>query len=166
MGALATFAFMLLLAPLDDAKVVVEDGGDDRNHVGLDHAGPHRLRAPYTDIDDTNKRQVPFEHLQLVLVPALLEHTYQALDAAIDGEDIPDATGRRGEVCETVEGVDQGQCRGAVECPAVIEGGGDAHGGFVDIWDTEIDFSHGGNWRRALLTTPTTPHSVKRRRFR
>lgn len=43
-----------------------------------------------------------------------------------------------------VEGVDQRQGRSAVEGASVIEGGGDADRGLVDVRDAEIDFSHDG----------------------
>jgi hypothetical protein len=103
---LASFTLVLLFASLNDTKVVVQDGGNDRDHIGLYHTCPHCLGSPYADVHDADECQIPFEHLQLVLIPTLLEHAYQALDSAIDGENIPDPAGRCGEVCETVERVD------------------------------------------------------------
>jgi len=41
-----------------------------------------------------------------------------------------------------VQGVDEGEGRGAIERSAVIKGGGDAHGCLVDIGDAEVNFSH------------------------
>lgn len=43
-----------------------------------------------------------------------------------------------------VEGVDERQCGCTIESTAVVEGGCDIYGGFIDIWDTEVDFSHDG----------------------
>ena len=41
-----------------------------------------------------------------------------------------------------VQRVDEGQSRCAVESPSVVEGGCDTNGGFVDIWNAEVDFPH------------------------
>lgn len=45
-----------------------------------------------------------------------------------------------------VEGVDEWEGRGTIEGSAVVEGGGDADRGFIDIGDVEIDFSHDEKW--------------------
>jgi hypothetical protein len=50
----------------------------------------------------------------------LLQNADEALDASIDGEDVPDASRGCGEIGEMVEGVDEGEGRGAVESTAVI----------------------------------------------
>jgi hypothetical protein len=84
---------VLLFASFNDTEVVVQDGGNDRNHIGLDHTRAHCLGSPYANVYDADECEVPFEHLQLILVPTLLEHAYQALNSAIDGEDVPDPAG-------------------------------------------------------------------------
>lgn len=38
---------------VEDLQVVVEDGSDDRDHIGLDDSGADGLGAAYTDVDDT-----------------------------------------------------------------------------------------------------------------
>jgi len=129
---------------VDNLDVVVEDGGDDGDHVGLDDTGPDVLGAPYTNVKDALEGEVPLPHVHHVLAPALLEDAYQTLDAAIDGEDVPDAGRRRGQIGEMVERVDEREGRGAVEGTAVVEGGGDADRGLVGIGDAKVDFTHVG----------------------
>lgn len=132
----------LLPALVDDLEVVVEYGRDDGNHVSLDDTGPYGLGTPDADVDDTLEGQVPLPHLHHVFAPALLENAYEALDTAIDGEDVAYATGRGCEVCKVVQRVDEGEGRGAVKRSTVIEGGGDADGRLVCVWDAEVDLAH------------------------
>lgn len=70
---------------LDDLPVVVEDGGYDRHHVGLNNPGTYRLSTPDTDVDDALEGEIPFPHFHHVLTPALLEDADETFDAAIDG---------------------------------------------------------------------------------
>lgn len=129
---------------IEDLQVVVEDGGNDGHHVGLDDPCPDALRAAHTDVDNTLEGEAPFPHLHQILTPALLEDADESFDAAIDGEDIADSSGRGGEIRQMVQGVDQRQGRSAVEGPAVVKGGGDIDGRFVHIGDAEVDLSHDG----------------------
>jgi hypothetical protein len=142
----------LLPALVDDLEVVVEDRRDDGNHVSLDDASPDGFRTPDADVDDALESQVPLPHLHHVLAPALLENAYEALDAAIDSEDVANAAGGGCEVCEVVQRVDEGEGRGAVKRSTVIEGGGDADGRLVCVRDAEVDLAHvcavlGSAWR-------------------
>ena len=41
-----------------------------------------------------------------------------------------------------VQGIDEGEGGGAIECSAVVKGSGDTYRCLVDIWDAEINFSH------------------------
>ena len=122
--------------------VVVEDGCDDGHHIGFDDPCPDILRSPHADVEDALERQVPLPHVHHVLAAALLEDAYQALDAAIDGEDVAYACGGCGEVGEVVERVDEREGGGAVEGAAVVEGGGDAHRGLVGVRDAEVYLAH------------------------
>lgn len=133
----------LFTALFNDLDVVVEDSGNDGDHVGFDDACPDGLGAPDADVDDALEGQVPFPHVHHIFAATLLEDADEALDAAIDGEDVPDAGGGGCEVGQMVEGVDEREGGGAVECTAVVEGGGDAHRRLVDVGDAEVDFPHG-----------------------
>jgi hypothetical protein len=85
-------------------------------------------------------------------MPACLENADQPFDAAIDRQDITYTSRRGREIGEVVERIDERQGRSAIESSTVIQGGRDAHGCLVDVWDTEIDFPHDENqsagWRR------------------
>jgi hypothetical protein len=70
------------------------------------------------------------------------ENAYEALDTAIDCEDVAYATGRGCQVCEVVQRVDEREGRGAVKRSTVIEGGGDADGRLVCVRDAEVDLAH------------------------
>ena len=131
-------------ALVDDLEVVVEDGSNDRDHIGFDDPRPDVLGTSHTDVKDALESQVPFPHVHHVLAPAFFEDAYQTLDAAIDGENIPYPRRRGCEVCEVVERVDERQGGCAVEGAAVVEGGGDADRGLVGVGDAEVDFTHGG----------------------
>ena len=139
---LACLELGALLALLNDLKVVVEDGGDDGHHIRLDDTPPHLLGTAHANVDDALKSEVPLPHVHEVAGAALLEDAYEALDAAVDGEDVAYAAGGGGQVGEVVEGGDEGQGGGAVEGAAVVEGGGDAHGRLVGAGDAEVDFAH------------------------
>ncbi len=78
---------------LDNLDVVVEDGGNHRDHVGLDDAGPDGLCAPNSYVDHALKGQIPLPHVHHILAPPLLQDADQPLDAAIDGEDVANSTG-------------------------------------------------------------------------
>ena len=78
-------------ALVDDLDVVVEDGGDDGDHVGLDDAGPDIFRAADANVEDALKSEIPLPHVHHVLAAAMLEDAYEALDAAVDGQDVADA---------------------------------------------------------------------------
>ncbi len=133
---------LLLLAFLSHLEVVVQYRRNDGHHIGLDDSRAHCFRASYANIHDALERQVPFPLLHHVLAPSLFENTYQPLDAAIDGEYIAYAPGGGGKVCEVVERVYEGEGGGAVKRSAIVEGGGDADGGFVRVRDAEVDLSH------------------------
>lgn len=85
------FSFFATL--LDDLDVIVQNGGNDRDHVGLDDASTDILCAPNTNINDALKRQVPFPHVHHIFGSAALENVDQTLNAAIDGKDVADAGG-------------------------------------------------------------------------
>lgn len=134
----------LFAALVNDSDVVVKDGGDDRNHVSLDDSGADVLGAADANVDDTLESEVPLPHAHHVFAAALLEDANKTFDASIDGEDVPDAGRRGGEVGEMVEGVDKRKGRGTIEGAAVVEGSSDAHRRLVDIGDAEVDFAHDG----------------------
>lgn len=131
---------------LDDFDVVVKDGSDDRDHIGLDDAGAHVFGSPNTDIDDTLEGQVPLPHVHHVFAASPFQDADKSLDAAIDGKNIPDPGGGGSEVCEMVKGIDERQGGGAVESPAIVKGGSDAHRRLVDVGDAKVDFPHDGQW--------------------
>lgn len=122
LGLLSLFA-----AFVNNFDIVVEDGGNNGNHVSLYDSGPHILCASNADIDDALKSKIPLPCAHHILAPALLENADESLDASIDGEDITDASGRGCEIGEVVERVYEWQCRGAIQGPAIVEGGGNAH---------------------------------------
>jgi hypothetical protein len=113
---------LLCLFPtlIDSLGIVVENSGDDRHHVSLDNAGANVFRASNADIDNTLEGKIPLPHSHHVLATALFQNADEALDAAIHGEDVADASGGCGEIGEMVERVDEGECRGAVESTAII----------------------------------------------
>ena len=119
--------FCLLAAFLDDFDVIIEDSGDDGNHVRLDHTGANPFGAANTYVDDTLKGEVPLPHTHHVFAATLFEYADEAFDAAIDGEDVADSGRGGGEVGKVVEGVDERQGRGTVKSPSVVQGRGDAH---------------------------------------
>lgn len=133
-----------LPALFNDLDVVVENGGYDGDHVGLDDPGPDGLGAADANVDDTLEGKIPLPHAHHIFTPPLLEDADETLDASIDGEDVADSGGGGGEVGEMVEGVYERQGRCAVEGAAVVESGGDAHGRLVDVRDAEVDFPHDG----------------------
>lgn len=133
----------LLAASVDDLDIVIENGSDDRDEVGLDHAGADVLRASHADVDYALEGQVPLPHVHHVLAPPLLENTHEALNAAIDGQDVADPRGGGGQVSEVVEAVDERERRGAVEGAAVVERSGDADRRLIDVGNAEVNFSHG-----------------------
>lgn len=112
--AMVMVMYLLLLgllgfftALVDDLDVIVQDGGDDGDHVCLDDAGADIFRASDADIDNALESEIPLPHAHHVLAATLLEDADKTLDAAIDCENIADASRRRGKVGEMVEGVDE-----------------------------------------------------------
>lgn len=132
----------LLAALIDDFDVVVQNRGDDGNHIGFDYTGPYVLGASHTNIDNTLESEIPLPHAHHILAAALLKNADQTLDAAIDCEDVADTSRGCGQVSEMIERVDERQSRGAVKSPTVVKGCCDAHRRLVDVGDTEVDFPH------------------------
>jgi hypothetical protein len=64
----------LFAAFFNDFDIIVQDGGDDGNHVGLDNTGSDSLRAPNTNVDNALKSKIPLPHAHHVLATALLEN--------------------------------------------------------------------------------------------
>jgi hypothetical protein len=87
LGLLSFFA-----ALIDGFDVIVENGGDDGDHVGLDDASADIFGASDADIDNTLEGKIPFPHSHHVLTATLLEDADEPLDAAINGENITDAS--------------------------------------------------------------------------
>lgn len=112
LGLLATF--------VDDFDVIVEDSRDHGNHVGFNDTGAHILSAPDTDVDNALESQVPFPHAHHILAAPLFEDAHQALDAAIDGEDVTDAGGGRSKIGEMIQRVDERKGRGTVEGSTIV----------------------------------------------
>ena len=133
--------------PLHHLDVVVQKGGDYRDHVGLDDSGADLFRASHTTVDDTLKGQTPLPHFHDILAPALLEDANESFDAAINGENVAYSSRRGSEVGQMVERVNQREDGGAVERSAIVEGGGDVDGSLVHVRDTEIDLPHYGGER-------------------
>jgi hypothetical protein len=110
----------LLATPIYDLDVVVQDRGDDRNHVCLHYPGPHSLRSSDTNVHNTLKRQIPLPNAHHVPIPALLEDADKAFDTPIHGQNIADTCRRRCKIGKMVKRIDQRQSRGAVECSAIV----------------------------------------------
>jgi hypothetical protein len=127
---------------IHNLDVVVENGCNDRHHVGFNHTRPDVLGAAYANVEDALESKVPLPHVHHVLAAALFENAYEALDAAIDGQNVAYACRRRGEVGEVVERVDEREGRCAVEGAAVVEGRGDADRGLVGVGDAEVYLAH------------------------
>ncbi len=148
--------------------VIVEDGRDHWHHVRFHHPRPHILRASHPDVDDALKCQIPLPHVHHILTPPGLEQADQPLDAAIDRQDVSNSRRGCGEIGEVVEGIDQGERRRAIECSAVIQRRGDAHGCFVDVWNAKVDFSQGvdgpqGRGNQGGRLDPSTVANFSRR---
>jgi hypothetical protein len=135
-------SFSSCFALIDNFDIVIEDGSDDRHHVGFDDPCPDVLGTSHTDVKDALEGEVPLPHVHHVLAPPFFEDAYQPLDAAIDGENVPYPRRGRCEVCQVVERVDERERRGAVEGAAVVEGGGDANRCLVGVRDAKVDFTH------------------------
>lgn len=129
----------------NDFDVVVEDCGNHGDHISLHHPSPNSFCAPNAYVDDTLESQIPLPHVHHVFAATLLQDADQPFDAAIDGQDVADASRRCCEVSEMVERVDQGQGRRAIEGASVVKGGGNAHRRLVDIGYAEVDFPHLGS---------------------
>lgn len=142
---LLLFSFFGLFSTfVDDFDVIVEDGGDDGNHIGFDNPGTNGLGTAYTYVDHALKSKVPLPHAHHILAATLLEDADQALDSSIDGENVADASGRGSKVGEMVKRVNEGERRGAVERSTIVQSGGDAHRRLVDVRDAEVHFPHFG----------------------
>jgi hypothetical protein len=133
----------LFTALVDGLDVIVEDGSDDGDHIGLDNAGADVFRSSDADIDDTLEGKVPLPHSHHILTATLLQDADQTLDAAIDSEDIADASRRCGEIGEMVEGVDEGESGRAIQGPSIIKRRGNTNRRLVDVWNAKVDFPHG-----------------------
>lgn len=92
----------LLPALLNHLDVVVEDGGDDGNHVCLDHARANSFGATNSYVDDALEGEVPLPHVHHVLAPSLLQNADEALDASIDGQNVSDSSRGCRKICEVV----------------------------------------------------------------
>lgn len=132
----------LFSTSIHDLDVIVEYRSNDGHHVGLDDSGTDVFRSSDPNIHHALKCQIPFPHIHHILTPPGLEQTYQPLNTAIYRQNVPYPSRGGCEVSQVVQGVDEGEGRGAIERSAVIKGGGDAHGCLVDIGDAEVDFSH------------------------
>ena len=42
-----------------------------------------------------------------------------------------------------IQGVDKRKRRSTIESTPIVQGGGYAHGGFINVWYTEVDLPHG-----------------------
>lgn len=134
--------FLLFAAFLVNLKVVVQDGGDDRDHIGFNHSRPYVLGSTNADVDDALKCQVPLPHVHHILAPALLQDADQPLDATIDGKNVSYACRRCCQVGKVVEGVDEREGRGTIESTTIVKRGGDTHRRLVDVRDAEVDLPH------------------------
>ena len=91
MGIRFMLCFLSLLAyPFDDFDVVVEDGGDDGNHICLNNAGSDVLSASYTYVDHALESKIPLPHVHHILAATLLQDADQSFDTAIDSENVSD----------------------------------------------------------------------------
>jgi hypothetical protein len=81
----------LLAAFFNHLDVVVKDGGNDWNHIGLDYSRPDIFGSTNAYVHDALECKVPFPHAHHILTPTLLEDANQALDASIDGENVSDS---------------------------------------------------------------------------
>jgi hypothetical protein len=71
---------------VDHANVVLQNRGNDRDHISFHHSGSHTFGATDSNIDDALESEVPLPALQEILcIPALFEDADQPLNAAIDG---------------------------------------------------------------------------------
>lgn len=62
-----------LLTLFDNLDVVIQDGSNHWDHIGLHNPSPDGLRSPNTDIDDALEGKVPLPHAHHILAPTLLE---------------------------------------------------------------------------------------------
>ncbi len=67
-------------------NVVLQNGGDDRDHISFHYSGSNNFGATNSNIDDTLEGEVPFPALQKIFcIPTLFEDADQPFNAAIDG---------------------------------------------------------------------------------
>lgn len=59
---------------LNHFNVVIQDGSNHRDHVGLHNPSPDGLRSPDTNIDDALEGKIPLPHAHHILASALLEN--------------------------------------------------------------------------------------------
>jgi len=78
---------------IHDFDVIVQDGRDDRHHICFHHSCPHILRTSYANVDHALKSKAPLPHLHQIPTPTLLEDAHETFNAAIDGENVPNAGG-------------------------------------------------------------------------
>ena len=132
----------LVPTTVDDLQIIIEHGGDDGNHIGLDDASAHILGSTHADVDDALKGQVPLPHVHHVLTATGLEDGHQALETAIDGQDVTDTGRGGGQVSQVVQRIDQGEGGGAIQGSSIVQGGGDTHRRLVDVGDAKVDLPH------------------------
>lgn len=75
---------------VDDFDVIIEDSGDDWNHVGFDDPGTNILCTSNANINHALESEIPFPHAHHILTATLLEDADKSFDAPIDGEDVTD----------------------------------------------------------------------------
>jgi hypothetical protein len=72
--------------------VVVENGGNHWDHVGLNHTSTNSLSTTNSYVDYALKGEVPLPHVHHILASALLEDADETLDTSIDGENVSDSS--------------------------------------------------------------------------
>jgi hypothetical protein len=90
---------MLLLSFLDlfarfvhDFYVIIQNGGDDWDHVCLNDSGANIFGATNTNVHNALESKIPLPHAHHILAPPLFENANKSFDASIDSEDITDAS--------------------------------------------------------------------------
>jgi len=65
-GVLSTF--------VDHANVILQNRGDDRDHISFHHSGSHNFGSTDSNVDDALESEVPLPALQEILcIPTLFE---------------------------------------------------------------------------------------------
>jgi hypothetical protein len=80
------FDISVLSTLVDHTNVILQNGGDDRDHISFHYSGSYDFRATDSNIDDTLESEVPLPALQKICcIPAFFEDADQPLNTAIDG---------------------------------------------------------------------------------